>query len=227
MKTIYIYHHLGLGDHIICNGLVRHFAETKKVFLLCKNKNHTNIKFMYRDNTNITVNSTQDDVSANNFCNNIDTDTNEVLRIGFAVGGYKYNDCLWDENFYRNANLNFQYSWSKFYIEPDLQKCSELYLNLNPYNEPYIFIHNIDSTNTDRINYLKIDSSKKIIKTDPNINFFDYFTIIQQASEIHCIDSSFKHLVDRIHTKGKLFYHKLKDPKTYDSYNSKKEWIVV
>ena len=23
----YIYHHLGLGDHIICNGLVRYFKE--------------------------------------------------------------------------------------------------------------------------------------------------------------------------------------------------------
>jgi len=24
----YIYHHLGLGDHIICNSIVRHFVET-------------------------------------------------------------------------------------------------------------------------------------------------------------------------------------------------------
>ena len=30
----YIYHHLGLGDHIICNGLVRHFKETNEKCLV-------------------------------------------------------------------------------------------------------------------------------------------------------------------------------------------------
>lgn len=222
-----IYHHLGLGDHIICNGLVRHFAEADQVTLLCKYHNAKNIKFMYRDHPNITVYDILNDEEANQFCN-IQTQNNiDVLRIGFAVGGKRYYDCLWDENFYKNAYIDFDLSWSKFVVVPDEKESLQTYKKLNPTNEDYIFIHSTDSTNTDRIDYSIIDSRIKVIKTDSSISFFDYYGIIQNAKEIHCIDSSFKHLVDRIPTTGKLFYHKLKHPKPYDLYNSKKEWYIV
>lgn len=220
-----IYHHLGLGDHIICNGLVRHFAEAGEVTVLCKYRNAKNIKFMYRDNPNIIIHEVLADEEANEFC--VSQKNNDVLRIGFAVGGKRYYDCLWDENFYKNAYIDFDYSWSKFIVVPDEEESLQTYKKLNPKNEDYIFIHSIDSTNTDRINYSIIDNSIKVIKTDSSIPFFDYYYIIQNAKEIHCIDSSFKHLVDRISTTGKLFYHKLKHPKPYDLYNSKKEWYIV
>jgi len=214
-SKIIIYHHLGLGDHIVCNGLVRHMAETYDILLLCKQHNLDNVRFMYRDNTNIETHPVSNDYEAERFCqqNSISS-----LRIGFAVGGLKFPDCYWDENFYRNAGLPFEYSWSKFYLSPN---------HIEPPAEDYIFIHNIDSTNTDRINYNFISTDKKKIFTDSSIPFFDYYHIIQNASEIHCIDSSFKHLIDRIPTKGNLFYHKLQFPKQYDTYNHKKDWIIV
>lgn len=220
-----IYHHLGLGDHLICNGLVRHFAEDSRITLLCKQHNFKNVSFMYRDNTNISIIAVRDDQEANEFCKK--QQETKVLRIGFAVGGKRYYNCLWDENFYRNARIDFNYSWSKFFLKPDLESCEKTYQLFNSNDEPYIFVHNIDSTQTDRINYSIINPNKKIILSDPNIDFFDYYTIIQRASEIHCIDSAFKHLVDRIPTNGSLYYHKLKYPKQYDFYNAKKEWILV
>jgi hypothetical protein len=225
MRSLIIYHHLGLGDHIICNGLVRYLAQNNKVILICKNKNINNVNFMYRDNTNISTQPVDNDYEADYYCNS-QSDI-DVLRVGFAVGGKKFSDCLWDENFYRNANVNFEYSWSRFYIEPDMSKTEKLYASLNPKNEPYIFIHNIDSTNSDRIDYSIIDRTKKIIITDRNIDFFDYCSIIYKALEIHCIDSSFKHLIDRIPTTGQLFYHKLRLPKPYDNYTQKKNWTIV
>ena len=220
-----IYHHLGLGDHIICNGLVRHFAETLEIILLCKKHNAQNVQFMYRDNPNIKIHEIINDDEANRFC---DSHNNmNILRIGFAVGGKRYYDCLWDENFYRNAYIDFNFSWTKFYLMVDSDRSSTIYQKLNPNNEEFIFVHNIDSTNTDRINYSAIHKDIKIIKTNPDIDFFDYYDIIQQAKEIHCIDSSFKHLVDRIPTKAKLFYHKMNNPKQFDLHNHKKEWIIV
>ena len=52
----YVYHHLGLGDSILCNGLVRHFAEKLgKVSIFSKRHNYDSLKFMYRDEPNITV----------------------------------------------------------------------------------------------------------------------------------------------------------------------------
>ena len=58
MFTI-IYQHLGLGDIILCNGLVRHLISkennSKKIFLICKNSNLKSAKFMYRDIKNLKI----------------------------------------------------------------------------------------------------------------------------------------------------------------------------
>lgn len=45
-----ILHHLGLGDHIMLNGLVRHYAETwqEVVVFIMQNQKET-VEFMYKD----------------------------------------------------------------------------------------------------------------------------------------------------------------------------------
>ena len=51
---IYIFSHLGLGDHIICNGIVRYYSEIyEKVFVFVRQHNFSNVSYMYRDNPNI------------------------------------------------------------------------------------------------------------------------------------------------------------------------------
>ena len=50
---VYIYHHLGLGDHFHCNGVVRFLCKEKynksNVKLFAKKKYLEMIQFMYRD----------------------------------------------------------------------------------------------------------------------------------------------------------------------------------
>ena len=57
MKNLVIYHHLGIGDSIACNGLVRHILKknNKKIliYLICKDIFFKTIRFMYRDEKNI------------------------------------------------------------------------------------------------------------------------------------------------------------------------------
>ena len=57
MDKFLIYHHLGLGDHIICNGLVREICNnSKNSFLLpAKKQNFQTVEFMFRDLKNLTV----------------------------------------------------------------------------------------------------------------------------------------------------------------------------
>lgn len=217
-----IYHHLGLGDHIICNGLVRHFAENNKVYLLCKSHNISNIQFMYRDDSNISIIPVNNDYEASAICDNY----RSCIRCGFAIGGQQYNNVLWDENFYLNANIPFEYSWTKFKCHRDIDKEEELYQKLCN-NKPYIFIHNQDSLGVDRINWNIIRKDISTIITNKTIPIFDYITIIERAYEVHCINSSFRHLVDRIQTNGKLYYHIKKEPRSYDECNSRKEWIIT
>jgi hypothetical protein len=47
VKTIV--HHLGLGDQIMLNGMVRHFAETDNVVIFVKRCHEESVRFMYRD----------------------------------------------------------------------------------------------------------------------------------------------------------------------------------
>ena len=51
--NIYIYQHLGLGDMISNNGLIRYLVEVnfqaKNFFIFCKKMHVKSVRFMYRD----------------------------------------------------------------------------------------------------------------------------------------------------------------------------------
>ena len=45
------YTHLGLGDHIVCNGLLNYFSESfDKIYLPVKSRDINNINYLYKDN---------------------------------------------------------------------------------------------------------------------------------------------------------------------------------
>jgi hypothetical protein len=44
-----IVHHLGLGDQIMLNGMVRYFAEKDNVIIFAQRKHAESVQFMYRD----------------------------------------------------------------------------------------------------------------------------------------------------------------------------------
>jgi hypothetical protein len=46
---ITILHHLGLGDAIMLNGMVRHFAEDEEVCIFVQKHHLESVQFMYRD----------------------------------------------------------------------------------------------------------------------------------------------------------------------------------
>ena len=56
MTSIYIYPHLGMGDNILCNGLIRHISESyNKVYVFTKDIIAANVMFMYKDNPKIKI----------------------------------------------------------------------------------------------------------------------------------------------------------------------------
>jgi hypothetical protein len=61
-----------------------------------------------------------------------------------------------------------------------------------------------------------------IIGPDARFKFFDFISILESAEEVHCVNSSFLHLVDRIKTNGKLFYHSCRNP--IDMITLRKNW---
>jgi len=216
--TTVLHHHLGLGDHIICNGLVRTLAKDMPLSLVCKHHNFHNIKLMYSNNTNINIVSVYNDEEARILGSN-----HNYIRLGVGLNpnfipGMEQS---WDKVFYDQANINFENSWKFFdYVKPETQ---------NPVpQESYVLLCNKGSDNIDRIDYRFVDIKLLKIYSDKG-NFFENVDLIQNASEIHCINSSFIHFIDRIDIseKIKLFYHKNFKYKNHSNFTLKKKWILV
>lgn len=228
MKDFYLHHHLGLGDHIICNGLVRNLEKKyNKLYLFVKKNNFIIISFMYRDLNNLELISVNDD---NDVYKKISYE--KVYRLGFEnlpiiINKHK---CGWDEAFYIQSQIPFEQRWRSFDVVPDKDSQLCLYEKLNPNDEKFCLVHSSGSDNIERINNNHINSSLKRIEVSKNHteNIFDYLTLIEKASEIHCIDSSFLHLVDSVNTDATLFFHKnskIRNP--LEKHTQNKNWKII
>ncbi len=200
----YIYHHLGLGDHIMCNGIIRHYAELyKEVTVFCKPHNFTNVDYMYRDNSEITVLPIGEDSDVINYINqhNLHSD---LFVIGFNRPGWELGKTF-DESFYHTVGLPFEYRFTKFKFDRNLEEEDKVYNELNPNNESYIYIHD-DKDRGFAIDRTKINSDLKIIENDKRFLMFDMLKIIENAAEIHTMQTGMKDLINSFKFDKPKFY---------------------
>ena len=197
---VYVYTHLGLGDHIICNGIVRYVAEQcKSVYVFCKKHTFNNVEYMYRDNCNIHVVPVGEDAEVVKFINKFNLH-DKTIRIGFEYLTI-YPSERFDFSFYKALNLPFEYRFEKFFFTRDIKKEQKIAAELNPTQEDYIFIHG----DLDRS---KIRNDLKIIENPEQYKIFDLLTLLENAKEIHLMESSLKCLINSFKMlKPKLYYH--------------------
>lgn len=196
---IYIYHHLGLGDNISCHGIVRHYSEIyKSVKIFCKEKNFNNVSYMYNDLKNLEI-IKADDQDAIHFLKK--NKIQNVKIVGFNLNNYEN----FELQFYKMADVPIEFKYSKFYINRNIEKEIELFKKLNLKEKEYIFIHDAGFELKEDF----INQEMKIVKPEDH-DFFDWIYIIENAKEIHCIDSSFLCLVDvlNLDKKIKLYNHR-------------------
>ncbi len=221
MKDVYIHHHLGLGDHITCNALVRNIAKDyDKIYLFYKSLPHhlPNLKYMYRD-----MGDKIDFIGGMDWHDEF-VDFYRITHpgINYIRIGFEYlskSSLNFDEAFYEQAGIPFQKKFDDFYIQRDEEKENQLFNELNPTGEPYVFIHQDLSRgikmNTDYIQNkeLKIVQprdkfSSENIPIEDDLLFF-YMKLIENAEEVHLMESSFKCLTDGfIKQKENMFFHR-------------------
>ena len=98
---------------------------------------------------------------------------------------------------------------------------------LNPEGEDYIFIHD-DPNRGYVVNRSLIESNLKVITPIKTENIFDYCTILENAKQVHCMDSSFKHICDSLNPKGELFYHRyVRSTSNENTVQSKLDWSLL
>lgn len=207
----YICQHLGIGDHIITNGLVRTIIENgnpnEEYTMFVKPEYIKSVGFMFRDIDKLKFIEGSAE-SAIDFLRSNNINTNDIIYAGFHwVDRYGSN---FEENFYKQNNIDFENKWHKFHLDRDIDRENTLYDKFK-INEDYIFLHD-DTSRGFIIDSSKIPSDIRIIRPDKNEygysdNIFDYIKIIENAKSVHCIESSFLHIIDIMNLNNNIFLH--------------------
>jgi len=228
---LFIHHHLGLGDHFDCNGMVRYIQEKwgyNNVNVFCKDNYHYMIDYMYRDNDKIKVIK----IDRNKEHEEVKKILDEQLKNDdyfLVVGHQHYNSHSKDKNcweiFYDQVDIPYEVRESYFYVEKNLEAEEKLFHKLNPENLPFAFVHD-DKDRGFVLNKSHIKNKDlKIIENDTSENIFNFISILEKAEEIHCMESSFKTLVDIYCKQENLFYHDFRNQPL--GTKSNKNWKIV
>ena len=216
MSSITILHHLGLGDQIMLNGMVRHFAENENVNIFVKQNHEKTVKFMYkdiRDRVNIIP---LDNVNPSYIRSKIPKGSRVLPLATYGMNDATWNvytsTTNWAHGVYLQAKVNPLYMYTKFKV---IRNNS---IQITPPSKDYIFVHddhernlyiNINSDKFIYRPYSKIVDEENMFFESNNYNIFDYISLIENATEVHCIDSSYAWLVEmmKLGNKSKNFLH--------------------
>ena len=261
MKNIYVHQHSRLGDMILCNGLIRILSKKYSNFCLnifCRSGHINLIKFMYRDHKKIKLIPLNESPQLKNekllikyegkFIENYIKKNNikkhELITIGFEnyhktknMNPDKKRPWPCDIVFYKQFNIPFKKRFTETYWKRNKLVEKKLYKKLIKKNEKYIFVHDDPNRNI-FINDKFFDKSiKKIIRNDIKENIFNYGYLLENASEIHIMESSIRQIIEvlKIKTKKLYLYKGRGGEHDIDLYNNKikkfvgtsKKWQTV
>ncbi len=204
-----ILHHLGLGDAIMLNGMIRHFAEKGDVCIFIQKHQEDSVRFMYRDLTNLKI-KVLNSTDAQEMWSQVEGQTLPLATYklpnqqwDFATKGPLSDMVNWAHSIYIQAGIPPKYMYSKFKVVRDRE--SEIKYE----HGDYVFIHDDESRG------MKIDTSHANVYRitreilDINSNIFDYLTVIENASQVHCMDSCYAWMINmmEIGNPSKNFLH--------------------
>jgi hypothetical protein len=206
----YIYHHLGLGDHIVCNGLVRSLITDDESFsIFVKEHNYPTVKFMYRDIPNLNC-IVGNDFLVEDLLRKGEISQYDIIKSGF--GGHPEAKSF-DECFYLHLNVPFEKRWDSFKVSRDINSEIEIFKKFNISEKNYIFIHD-DGRFPINIKKINNPHNLPIIKCSHGLteNIFDFCYTIENAFSFHSIESSLQFMVDSLNLSDDNNVHRYARP---------------
>jgi len=196
--------HLGLGDHFTCNGLVRElYKRHPKLYVYSKLKYFYSVEQMYEDLPNLTV-LPMEESGAELFVRQHQIRNFYKVSIG--------SDVTAERSFYRQAGVDFNKKFESYHVPRNHERENYFASKFDFKGEKYAFVHDDVSRNQIVDNNKIVDRSLSIFRADPchTSNIFDYCKIIENASEIHTIESCFMFMIDLTfkNIKPGLFRHR-------------------
>jgi hypothetical protein len=228
MNNCFIFTGTGFGDHFLINGAVRVYSSFfDKVYISCESNKYEFLQNFYKDNDNIIPVPLQ---QANNSKTQEIENIKKKLNISFFLNLHlvdqgMHNNPSYQHKMYELANLPFDVKYEYFHT-PYNKKAEILYEKIIKHKE-YCLVNCVCSTG--KFEY-KVFTDLPVYYLDFGYtdDILDFEQIIKNASEIHCMDTSFYHWIDCIDVKAKLFFHHIRHPKNinWDIYVSPK-WTQI
>jgi len=232
MSSVLVYHPIGLGDHFACAGIVREYAKRyDRVGLFCAPANYPSVAFLYRDLPNVTIELMRSHRDASRFLlqNALRLTPRHYTHVQW-VGTFSVEDGVqYEQQFYQMAGVPFSALWDSFHVERDTAKEQALFDKLYP-GKPFYFLHDdnrfpIDPERLPR-DLAAVRPAKELAET-----VFEYGALIEAASELHVVDSSFMFLIDCMpynNPSQKLFVHRYTRPNMpWNLPILKKPWTIL
>lgn len=214
---------VGLGDAIVLNGAIRHWAELCEIlYYPARAAYFDTLNCLYQDVANVEVWRFFDDSQHDVFIlsNNIPRIrvppliTTRLHRINCEE---EYIHINWPQQVYESINVPFHMRYTNFKLPNYIPGEFELYDRLTEGTRNYALVHRRSGTNAAGIdlNYdpyhgTNIQNLKVIeIQEGQTSNLLNYMKLIRNAKEIHCIASSFFNLVDSVckDIPARCFFH--------------------
>lgn len=189
-KPIFVRPHLGMGDFLVCNSIFRHFAESNGIILPCKSANLPSVQFMLNGLT-VAFLAVTNDEQVDRFTGIASMRGTEILKLGMFGEGF--DGKRWDAAMFEQAGLPFEQRWTGFKVDRDLSR------EFEPPKEPYAFVHE-DVQRGFVIRLARVPKDIKLVYPviGQTNNLFDYCRLIENATELHLIDSCFAILADSL-----------------------------
>jgi hypothetical protein len=227
-QSVFVIHHQGMGDMLVCLGLYRALAERHdRVIIPAKEPNLETIRHALSDMSNLEVIKIP-------FMSKRGRWGHHVLRVmtvmswvfrlvGFrtlrlgTLGDSFLSDAAnvrFDENFYQQAGIPFSERWNSFSYPHRKSKEDELFSMVESNRGRYIFLHE-DQNRGYTIDRTLLPEGLPVFTpiAPPNSYFVtDYAKVIEGATEIHVIESSFAALIEGLSPKGAMFAHRYARP---------------
>jgi hypothetical protein len=216
MNKYLIHHHLGIGDHIVCNAIVRKkYFDLKNIVLVVLKHNLDSVKSLYQDIDISFLPVSSDKEAEDNYKNY------EVFRIGFE----KCNIDNWEKSLYDQLNLDYSIRYKDFVLPRNFERENSLFKKINPPDK--FAICNVRSTKM--LHNFPIQTSLPLIQMEfLTNNIFDWTLLIEKASEIHMIDSAPFQLVKQLNLDTNKFFY---DTRSLDSSRTRptfnQDWKII
>jgi len=248
-KPFVVYSYLGLGDHLICYGIVSEFAKWHKNIVyrsdLMSHSTYLNVVRVFSSIPNVEIieepvilNVTPLDHKIAHTKIWFDTllpylkDPSVPYACNMPIPDWYDESWNFDRQWYLNAGVPFYYKWDKFYFKRDLQKEKEVYydqLGLKD-GEEFIFMQDDPARN------YTINREKYI---NPNIKLIDFFELqnisvldilytAERAKEIHVNNSVCLTFFDLMNIQhNNLNYHKYNRSCFWDQPALRLNWNII